>query len=161
LNDRPLTLAYLADRPEALSLIAHWYYDEWARHVPGETPAIVRARLERKYLNRDRVPLILLAERGGEVVGAAQLKFREMSIYPEREHWLGGVYVATAQRGTGVGADLVEGVVRVARELGVETLHLQTLRLDGGLYTALGWALREQVRYEGREVRVMARRLEP
>jgi hypothetical protein len=43
----------------------------------------------------------------------------------------------------------------------VATLHLQTLRLDGGLYAALGWTPRERVVYEGREVRVMARRLEP
>ncbi len=161
MSDPALAFACLADRPRALPVVARWYYDEWARLVPGETPAIVEARLREKYLNRDRVPLILLAELEGEVVGAAQLKFREMSIYPEREHWLGGVYVDPGRRGAGIGARLVERTAGLARRLGVATLHLQTLRLDGGLYAALGWTPRERVVYEGREVRVMARRLAP
>jgi len=39
------------------------------------------------YLNHDQLPLIVLAQDGDEILGAAQLRFHEMDIDPEREHW--------------------------------------------------------------------------
>ena len=36
----------------------------------------------------------------------AQLKRREMDIYPEREFWLGGVFVSPDTRGQGIGSAL-------------------------------------------------------
>ena len=148
----------LADRPDAVDRVARWYFDEWARLRPGAGIERVVAKLE-DSLNRDRLPLVVIAVDNGEVVAAAELKFREMDIYPEREHWLGGVYVAEEHRGTGMATALVERAARLAEELGVEVLYLQTERADGGLYARLGWQPLEQVTYRGVHVRVMRRRL--
>jgi predicted N-acetyltransferase YhbS len=82
-----------------------------------------------------------------------------MDIYPDREHWLGGVYVPTMYRDRRVGSRVVENVVERARLLNVSTLHLQTERLDGGMYGRLGWKEAERVTYRGREVLVMERTL--
>jgi len=94
-----------------------------------------------------------------DILGVASLKYREMDIYPDREHWLGGVYVPTVHRGRSVGSRVVENVAERARSLDVSTLHLQADRLDGGMYGRLGWKESERVTYRGREVLVMERRL--
>jgi GNAT superfamily N-acetyltransferase len=96
---------------------------------------------------------------GDEVIGSAELKYREMAIYPEKEHWLGGVFVIPKHRGKGIAARLVESVVETARALDVAVLHIQTQRLDGGLYRALGWQATEQTKNRGLDVLVMERAL--
>lgn len=151
-----MEFAFLADRPEALPIVAEWYFRQWGYRRPGMTLADAHADL-RRYLNRDDLPLMLLALEGDEVIGAAQLKFREMSLYPEREHWLGGVYVEDGCRGAGVASQLVERIAALARAFQVETLHLQTVREDGGLYARLGWQADERVHYKGDDVLVMSR----
>ena len=113
----------------------------------------------RGFLHRARVPLIVVAKVDGEVVGAAQLKFREMDIYPDREHWLGGVYVLPTMRGKKIAEQIIARLVDIAEQLGVRELFLQTERLEGGLYGRLGWRPMEIVSYHGNQVRVMRRLL--
>lgn len=155
-----MEFVYLADRPDALERVARWYFDEWGRLRPGTGIERIVAKLG-VALNRDRLPLVLLAVDKGEVIAAAELKFREMDIYPEREHWLGGVYVVEDRRGTGIARALIEKAVGIAAELGVEELHLQTEHAGGGLYARLGWQPLEQVTYRGVNVQVMRRRIYP
>jgi len=153
-----MKFALLADYPKAAITVARWYHAQWGYLTPSESPDTIAAKLER-FMNRDCVPLLLLAIDGGAPVAAAELKFREMDIYPDKEHWIGGVFVEPAHRHRGLGAHVVERVAEIARVLGVETLHLQTERLDGGLYARLGWLPIEQVNYKGLDVLVMAREL--
>ena len=82
--------------------------------------------------------IIVLAVEGAEILGAAQLKYREMDIYPEKEHWLGGVYVSKKHRGSKVAENVIGKVVSVAKQLNVDKLYLQTEDLRGGLYRRLG-----------------------
>lgn len=153
-----LSFACLADRPEALETIAGWYFNEWGYLRPGAGPERIAAKLEGS-MHRDRLPLVVLAVDGRELFAAAELKYHEMDVYPEREHWLGGVYVAPGYRGLGIAARLIEHAVTRAIALGVEVLHLQTERRDGGLYTRLGWQPVEHVNYRGIDVLLMERRI--
>jgi len=148
----------LADRPAALPLLAEWYFSEWGYLNPATSTERIAAKLS-ESMNRDSIPLVMLAVMGDEVIGSAELKYREMTIYPEKEHWLGGVFVVPEHRGKDVAAHLIDAVVNTARSLGVELLHLQTERLDGGLYQTLGWQRTAQVNYRGLEVLVMQRML--
>lgn len=153
-----MTLALLADHPEAAGRIARWYFDEWGRATPGRTLEQVRSEVA-AAVNRDGPPLIVLARKNGAVIGAAGLKIREMDLYPDHVFWLGGVYVDAPERGRGVASALVEDVLRRARKAGIERMYLQTERLDGGLYRRLGFQPVEQAHYKGREVLVMTTRL--
>jgi GNAT superfamily N-acetyltransferase len=153
-----LRFEYLADRPAALPLLAKWYDSEWGYLNPATSTERIAAKLS-ESMNRDAIPLVMLAVLGDEVIGSAELKYREMAIYPEKEHWLGGVFVVPEHRGRDVAAQLIDAVVNTARTLGVEVLHLQTERLDGGLYRKLGWQRTEQASYMGLEVLVMQRTL--
>lgn len=155
----PVRFAFLADRPDAIPLVSRWYYDEWGHLLPGDSIEQTRERIE-EYLNCDEIPFILLASIDNEIVAAAQLKFREMAeMFPDREHWLGGVYVASGHRGRGYGSLIVERIARMAPAYGVQTLHLQTEALDGGLYARLGWTPCARVKNHGLNVLVMERHL--
>ena len=149
-----LKFVFLADREEAIPQVAQWYFDEWGSYVSGSTFDSFSTQLA-EYRNKSKIPLIILAVDKDEVIGVVQLKFREMTIYPEKEHWLGGVYVASKHRGKGVAAALVKKVEEVASTQGVSKLHLQTENLTGGVYSRLGWQPIEKVNYRGVDVVVM------
>ncbi len=152
-----LQFIYLAERPDELNTVASWYFDEWGQYHSGKTVEGTQARLK-ESLNIHHIPFILLGLNNGTVVGAAELKYREMAdMFPEKEHWLGGVYVAAEHRGHGFGSALANEIAARAPRYGVEQLYLQTERLDGGLYLGLGWQPEQQVNNHGTQVQVMVR----
>jgi GNAT superfamily N-acetyltransferase len=149
-----MELSLLADHPEAADVVARWYFDQWAYLTPGKTLEQVKARVAAS-VSRQSAPMLVLARRNGVVIGAAELKIREMEIYPDKEFWLGGVYVDEAERGKGVAASLVNEVLSRAKAAGIQRLYLQTEKLDGGLYTKHGFQPLEEIFYKGRPVLVM------
>lgn len=153
-----IDIKYLADHPEFISQIATWYFNQWGHEESGGSVERTFERLKSK-LNRDRAPIPIVALAGGKLLGTAQLKIREMDIYPEREFWLGGVYVAAAARGQGVGGLLVKRIEEISQQLGIKELFLQTEKLAGGLYARLGWMPVEQVDYHGQRIVVMRKDL--
>lgn len=151
-----MKIEFLADRPQAVPLISRWYYDEWGHAMPGNSVEKITERVN-GMLNRDRIPLHILAVENDEILGVAQLKIREMDIYPDKEHWLGGVFVTPQARGQGLASTLVNRALDLAKTFQVRTLYLQTEQMDGGLYAKLGWKPLEQVLYNGLNVLVMER----
>lgn len=148
---------FLANCRDALPIVGRWYNLEWGQRIHGESEKESIERLS-EYLNIDKIPFIVVATDEATVLGAAQLKYREMGeIFPDKEHWLGGVLVAPEHRGRGIGSRLVQEMIARARLYGVRTLHLQTERLDGGLYARLGWSPIDEVRHHGMDVLVMER----
>lgn len=151
----------LAERPALLPVVAQWYYDQWGCHTPGRTLTDECERLE-VFLQPDALPMLLIALDGDRAVAAAQLKFHERVEHPERLHWLGGVYVASTQRGQGLAERLINDLMVRAAAEGVHEVYLQTEADDGGLYRRLGWELLESVPHAGGfPVRIMVRRLAP
>lgn len=151
----------LSQTPALLPVVAQWYFSEWGAHVPTRTAADEHQRLE-VFLHDAALPLLLIAVDNGEPVAAAQLKFHERTERPEREHWLGGVYVCASHRGRGLAARLIEDLMARAAALGVRDVYLQTQADDGGLYRRLGWEPLESVQHDGGfPVRIMLRRLSP
>ncbi|ABZ74590.1 GCN5-related N-acetyltransferase [Shewanella halifaxensis HAW-EB4] len=148
----------LADNQPALPQVAKWYSDQWGYIGEGRSTKELELKL-RDYLNRDKLPLIILAQDGNEVIAAAQLRYHEMDIYPEREYWLGGVYVNSKHRGKGVAQALISAIIDKAKILGVGSINLQTEYLSGGLYRDLGWQPIEQVVNHGINVLVMEKSL--
>nr|WP_171045323.1 GNAT family N-acetyltransferase [Pseudoalteromonas rubra] len=154
----PLEFCFLAERPEFKPLVATWYFEQWGALVPDAALSSFEDKLT-EYLQTDAIPLIVLLMQGNAPIGAAQLRFHEMTIYPDKTHWLGGVYVAPHARGNKVASALVQKIEQLAASFGVRELHLQTEQQDGGLYKRLGWQAQEQVNYRGVDVVVMCKRL--
>ena len=153
---------FLTDRIEAVPIVARWYFDQWGHEVPGLNSLEKTHEAIINELQRHRLPIALLAVEGDKVVGVAELKPHEMfSIYPDKQPWLGSVFVAPASRGKGIASQLALRIAGMAGSLGAEQLYLQTTSLDGGLYARLGWKPIEQVRYRNLDVLVMEKKLRP
>ncbi|WP_009631591.1 GNAT family N-acetyltransferase [Synechocystis sp. PCC 7509] len=152
-----LNFVFLADRQDAISTVAQWYYELWGK-VPGNSVEQTIERIKGK-LNCDKPPFHILAISKDRVLGVAQFKLREMSIYPEKEFWLGSLFVSPEFRGCGIGSALAEEIVVIAKKFGVKEIYLQTEALDGGLYKRLGWKTIETIENNSVLVAVMVRQL--
>src|SRR6516225_7618064 len=129
-----VTFDYLANRPEAIPCIAAWWHSAWGSVCPEQTVDDLSAQI-RNLVSRDRVPVQVVALADGKVAGAAVLKMHEMfDLYPARRFWLGNVFVASEFRGRGIASALAMQIVEIARGQNANVLHLQTTKLDGGLY---------------------------
>src|ERR1041384_6254418 len=95
---------FLADHPDAVPLVARWYFDQWGHRMAGNSYEKTCERIRGK-LNRLRPPLHVVAVEAGAILAVAQIKLREMDIYPDKEHWLGGVFVSPDFRGKGIATE--------------------------------------------------------
>ena len=154
-----MEFCYLKDKPEFINQIATLYFEQWGYLM--ETPSIeIVENMLQSQLNSDKLPLVLLLVESDQILGACQLKYREMDIYPEKEHWLGGVYICKNQRGKGLAKQLVSKAKEIARSFAIKTLYLQTENLNGGIYAQLGWKPIEQITNKGEEVLIMQSNLD-
>ena len=153
-----LKFEFLADRQDAIPVVAKWYFEEWGYNVAGNSIQKSIDRITGK-VNRQHTPLHILAVEDEKVIGVAQFKLHEMDIYPERKFWLGGLFVTSNSRGKGIGSALANKIATIAADFGVKELYLQTETLDGGLYQQIGWHLIETVRYKDVHVAVMVRNI--
>ena len=151
-----MKIEYLADHENLLPVIGKWYFEEWG-YLNKEKTLLSEIENLQIYLNKDKIPLMLLAIENDIPIAVAQLKYNEMTIYPQKKHWLGGVYVSKEHRGKGMAKKIISELIKKARLLNVEKLYLQTENLRGGLYAQMGWLPLEQINYHGTDVLVMVK----
>ena len=151
-------IKYLVDEPSAIPIIAKWLKSEWGYLQPDSTEEDLIQRLESRA-SKESIPIHLVAKKDGEFVAFAALKYGEMKQYPEKEYWLGSLYVLPKFRGAGVASKMVREIEKIARIFSLPIIYLQTERLGGGLYTRLGWKPIDIVKDRGDKVLVMQRHL--
>ena len=96
------TVSYLADHPQYVTQLAPWLHAEWGWFTPGSTLEDRIAKLH-AHRTRDELPLAVVAELQGALVGTAALRASDMDTRPELTPWLASVYVAPWARRAGVG----------------------------------------------------------
>lgn len=148
-----MEIRYLADHPELVPTLGEWLHAEWGHTVPWGTPQGFAERF-RAHLNRDVLPIALVALEGGGFLGTASLRVADMESRPDRTPWLGGVYVAEEARGRGVGEALVRAVEDLAREMGFREMYLFATDREG-FYRRLGWSVVEHTEHYGEAAVVM------
>ena len=66
-----MSIAYLADHPEYLPIVAGWVYGYWGHLLPGANLEMIERRFH-THLNRDILPLTVIALAEGQPVGHGQ-----------------------------------------------------------------------------------------
>lgn len=154
-----MEISYLADAPEHLPVMARWLHDEWDHMYPNATLETRTKRLEAQ-LNRDAVPLAVVAHRGNETIGSASLIASDMDTHPELTPWLASVFVIPAFRGQGAGRRLIARIMEECGKLGFEKFYLWTDK-EEQLYASMGWELEFREEYKNQLASVMSYRLKP
>ncbi len=114
------------------SVDAQWCFEQYfaelnARFQAGFNPSL-SISADASELIRP-AGLLVIARRGGQVIGCGALKFHEGAPAELKRMW-----VAPEARGIGLGRRLLEELERLAREAGVQVLHLET---NGSLHAAI------------------------
>ena len=151
-----MTIEYLADHPETLDTLVQWLHREWGNVRGGETLEQRRTRFAGS-MNRDRIPLAVVALEAGEVLGSASLIAHDMETRMELTPWLASVFVGEQYRRRGVGAELVRRIMAEAGKLKVPLLYLYTVHSER-LYASLGWTVAERTKYLEQTVVIMTYR---
>lgn len=153
-----IEIAYLADHPEHLHAVASWVYQQWGRYRPDNSVEQTEERY-RERLQKDAIPLVMIALEDRKPVGTASLTARDLPSRPDLTPWLAAVFVPAGQRSRGIGSLLVDAVEAAARGLGVETLYLFTPDKEH-FYARMGWRTLECTEFRAETVVVMSKRLQ-
>ena len=120
-----LEVELLADRKEAIPLLAEWFERRWPEHYGSSG----RGNAERDLsnaCNSDRLPITLVALLDGEVSGTVTLMSRALVSHQHLSPWLALLLVPDAFRGKGVELSLVFAVEELASKLGIEAIFAST-----------------------------------
>ncbi|MBU4036444.1 MAG: GNAT family N-acetyltransferase [Proteobacteria bacterium] len=147
----------LYEIPEAVIPIAEYNFNEWGHKRPDDSVEKTIARIQERLNNR-KPPLTLVAYENENYIGSATLNIREMIIYPEKEYWLGSLFVVSGYRRRGFGSLLVSEIENLAKSFSIHELNLYTPNQES-LYKKLGWTTDEYVEYEKETVAVMSKKL--
>jgi len=133
-----MDISLLADHQQEANVIARWYLAEWGHNMP-ETHRLILTEKILLGINRDNFPITILAHIEGNLVGVAELKYRELEQYPNWHHWLDGVYVPLEHRGEGISSKLIIEAISRTNDMGITWLYLRCESHNIALYEKFGF----------------------
>jgi len=153
-------IEFLGDHIEVIPVLAAWIYDEWSYLYPKMTLQDVVSLL-RERVNKEKLPLTLVAFDEGEPVGTVSLRTFDMETREDLPHWLTGLYVVKPWRRRTIGSSLVQTAEKKAIELEICKLFLFTtdVILPELFYSKLGWTVHEKKIYHSYPVIIMEKNL--
>ncbi len=155
-----MQISYLADHPHFIETLAPWVLEHW-RPILQEETLEDRVDKFRAHLNRDVLPIALVAHSKSQVLGTAALRVCDLPGRKDITPWLGGVYVAPQFRGRGIGTALCNAVEQETKNtIKSKTLYLFTLDRQAW-YRNLSWELLEPCLWRGRAGDIMFKKIEP
>ena len=155
-----MDIQYLGDHQEVIPVLAAWIYSEWSYLYPEMTLQDVVSLL-RERINKEKLPLTLVAFEAGEPVGTVSLTTFDMEARRDLPHWLTSLYVVKPGRRRGIGSSLVKTAEKKAAELNICKLFLFTtdVILLAQFYSELGWIVKEKTIYHSYPVIIMEKDL--
>jgi GNAT superfamily N-acetyltransferase len=147
-----MTFHYLHNVPEHAETIARWIFETFPHEFENTTFAEWLEQM--KHPNR----VTFVAVENGQALGTASLDFEDLPPRDDLTPWLASVYVLPEFRAHGLGATLVEAVVKEAKVKGFKQIYLHTSdRAD--FYKKRGWRILDTVEYWQKTNTLMVRNL--
>ena len=148
-----MKIELLADHINQRKKIASWFMKEWGERYPERD--LANWAETQTYINRDLLPLTLIAIDNNEVVGTVCLRSDGMTTHENWKAWLSYLLVPESYRRKGIGKALIKEAGVVAQKLKIDQLHLFTRLTDPKIYTSLGWEKVGNEEYRGGRVIIM------
>lgn len=147
----------LADRKEAIPLLAEWFEGRWPEHYgPGGRGNAGRDLSN--SCNRDQLPITLVAFLDGEVSGTVTLMSRALASHLHLSPWLAMLLVPDAFQSKGVELNLVFAVEELASRLGIESVFAST-GTESPLLIRRSWQIVEKPAESGSHLFIYRRAL--
>ncbi len=143
------TIDFLADHLDVIPTLAQWFRAQWPDYFADWS----QAEMEQDFLmdaRREGLPIRLVAFEGNEPVGTIILRQPGNEALADFHPELGGLYVLEMQRGRGVGSQLVQAGMNLARQQGFESVYATTTAA-AGILERLGWQYIQTVVYSDGE----------
>ena len=139
-----LTIVTLSDRPDLLTTVAAWVYEQWWSHLP-EHNAETLANILSERRASDQIYESFVALLDSVPVGTATVLDHDVDTerWPDLTPWVAAVYVIPEARRQGIGEQLVSQATAFAQSKGFKTVYLCTIDRRNW-YERLGWQLMEQ-----------------
>lgn len=152
-----LRVDYLADHPEAIRSLTVAFTREWPAYYGDFDADALRDEFTAR-LQRDQLPVALVAMEKNEVVGTVTLGGPSIDGFENLQPWLNGLWVDRRCRRRGIGRTLIEAVEDLGRKLGHPAIYAGTDKaLDA--FDAWGWEPMEKTTHKGASVVVLRRQL--
>jgi len=129
-----MIIEHLSDHSDTIPELVNWFTSEWEPYYGDTGAGDARADLEAR-LNRESLPVGLVAMEGGKVLATATIG---LDVSTNLTPSIIGLLVGLDYRGRGIGTELLETCVDVALELGHRRVYVSTSRL-GSLLSRMGW----------------------
>jgi len=135
----------LSDCPDYLQTVAEWHVREWPECYRGGDIHTAIKELH-SSLNRDCLPITLIATVNNELIGSISLLETDLPIMTQLGPWLTTLYVVPTHRGHGVAKALIIEGLQCLRKLG-ERFAYVWIEKNVAVYQKWGWQLVEMIRY--------------
>jgi GNAT superfamily N-acetyltransferase len=139
-----LTIVTLSERPDLLTTVATWIYEQWWSHRPEHSVETVSNMLIERRTS-DHIYESFIALLDNVPAGTATVLDHDVDTErrPDLTPWVAAVYVIPEARRQGIGERLVLEAAVFARSKGFKTVYLWTTDRRNW-YERLGWRLTEQ-----------------
>jgi len=153
------TVVPLRERPEHCAFFAAGFEAEWPSWYGPGAQGSAQADLLAFANQRGALPVGVVAlGPGNQPIGVAALKATSIPSHSHLSPWAAAGYVAPAWRRQGIGALLLEALLREASRLGHQAVYCATSTSES-LLVRQGWNLIQSVPHEGHSVQVFHRAL--
>lgn len=159
-SNEPVTIAPLAEHQERVPTLARWLESEWPDWYGPDGPGDAADDLE-EAAHRDRLPVAVIALRGGVPCGISVLRPTDAAAAQTGYGpWVGGGLVRAELRGKGIGTRLLAAMEGEARRLGFATIYCSTSAAQR-LLERCGWESIVDITHEGALLSVYRKTIEP
>ena len=112
-----LQFEYLADYPDSVPQVIAWWRSVWGDRMG---PDLEKAAAQlRSSLGKVELPIHVLAMLDGKAVGVAALKLQELGdVFPDKQYWLGSVFVDKTFRDDKIASAMTLYTVEIGRASG-------------------------------------------
>ena len=138
--------AFLADHPEVIPTLAEWFRAQWPDYYAEQSLTDIEDDF-REDAQYQGIPLRLVAFVDGELAGTVVLRDWVTDTVPNAHPGLGGLFVQEKHRTRGVGSELVQACMNVARDLSYKEVYATTV-VAGGILMRLGWEVVKEVAHD-------------
>lgn len=132
-----IQIYYLADKPHLLPRLTDLFIAEWEPYYGLNGPGNAEDDL-RNSMNREQLPICLIALREEKLLGTVSLKEKSVSHNPELTPWCSALLVVPTMRRRGIGTALISALEREAKRLDCRTLYMSTDTANS-IAEARGW----------------------